>query len=69
MDFWIVDFIFWLVEIRVNSQIPNAKHIHVQKSDKGVKARTHELYHVGLHTVIGWIWMQLWVRVIIDVDM
>jgi len=53
--FLIVDFVFFLVEIGVNTQIPWAKHIRVLKSDNSVKARTPALDYVSLRTVIEWI--------------
>jgi len=54
VNFWIDDFVFFLVEIGVNSQIPAAKHIRLLKSNHSVQARTPALDYVGLCTVIDW---------------
>jgi hypothetical protein len=67
-QFRILDFIFFLVEIGVNSQIPGAKHIRLLMSSNSVKAHTPALDYVGVHIVIEWIWLQTSTPVIIGVD-
>jgi hypothetical protein len=41
---------------------------HFHNDTNIVKARTPALGYVGLRTVIEWIWLQTWTRVIIGVD-